>query len=106
MLVARDRKPPDDEPFVVGDEHGGVRIAADRAEVAPLVGDVPPPVRRHEPAFRLGADGGAELGQAFRVARLRLADDHSTTTPAPPRLGSPAAASLPSSNVTADAPPK
>src|SRR6266545_6387300 len=106
MLVARDRKAADDESVVLRDEDGGVRIAPDRAEVAPLVGDVPPTVRRHEPALGLGTDRGAEFRQPFRVGRLRLTDDHSTTTPAPPRLGSPAAASSPSSNVTADAPPK
>src|SRR3954447_14967104 len=106
MLVARDRESPDDEPVVLRDEDGGVRVTPDCAEVTPLVGDVPPAVRRHEPAFRLGADSGAELGQPFGVGRFSFADDHSTTTPAPPRLGSPAAPSFPSSNVTADAPPK
>src|SRR6476659_4312542 len=103
MLVARDREAADDQPVVLRHEDGGVRITADRAEVAALVGDIAPPVRRHEPALRLGTDRRAELGQPFGVARLRLADDHSTPTPAPPRRGSPAAASSPPSNVTADA---
>ena len=106
VLVTRDRQAPDDEPVVLGDEDRRVRIAADRAQVAPLVGGVPPAVCRHEPALRLGADRVAERLQALRVGRLGAADDHSTTTPAPPRRGSPAAASLPSSSVTAAAPPK
>src|SRR5258705_13168590 len=106
MLVARDRKAADDDSFVLRNEDGGIRITPDRAEVTPLVGDVPPTVRRHEPTLRLRTNCCAEPRQPFRVGRIRLADDHSTTTPAPPRLGSPAAASLPSSNVTAEAPPK
>src|SRR5438270_357710 len=42
MLVARDRQAPDDGTLVLGDEDGGVRVASDRPQVAPLVGDVAP----------------------------------------------------------------
>ena len=106
MLVTGDREAADDGAAVLCDEDGRVRIAADRAQVAALVGDVAPAVRRHQPPFRLGPDGVAEVLEALRVGRLRAADDHSTTTPAPPRRGSPAAASPPSCSVTAAAPPK
>src|SRR6185437_5235197 len=106
MLVARDRESADDDAVVVGDVDRGIRIAPDRAQIAPLVADVTPAVRRHEPAFGLRADRVAELLQPRRVAWLRAPDDHSTTTPAPPRRGSPAAASSPSFSVTAAAPPK
>src|SRR5436190_5797812 len=106
MLVARNRKPPDDLPVVVGDVHCCVRIAADRAQIAALVRDVAPAIRRDEPPLRLAADSVAELLEGYRIAGLRTADDHSTTTPAPPRRGSPPAASSPFSSVTAAAPPK
>src|SRR5438552_7763120 len=106
MLVTCDREAADDDPVVLRDEDCRVRIAADRAQLAALVGDVAPAVRRHEPAFRLRPDGVAKVLEALRVGRLCPADDHSTTTPAPPRRGSPAAASWPSCSVTAAAPPK
>ena len=60
--------------LVLRNEYGCVRIAADRAEVAALVGDVPPAVRRHEPALRLGADRGRRARSALprrRAQRVR-----------------------------------
>src|SRR4051812_49787493 len=99
MLVTRDRKPADDLAVVVRDVDRRVRIAADRAQVTPLVGGVAPTVGRHEPAFRLAADRVAEVFEALRVAGLGATHDHSTTTPAPPRPGSPAAPSSPPSSV-------
>ena len=106
MLVARDRETADDQVPVSCDEDRGVRVAADCAQVTALVRNVAPAVRRDEPALRFGADGLAELGEPLRVVRSCSTDDHSTTTPAPPRRGSPAAASSPSLDVTAEAPPK
>src|SRR2546428_7582844 len=97
---------PNDTTGVSSDEDAGVGIVLHRSRLAPRVGDLGRAVGRHEPPFRLGTDRLAESCQAFRVGGLGAADNHSTTTPAPPRLGSPAAASLPSANVTADAPPK
>src|SRR5919201_3046830 len=110
VLVARDREAADDAALVLGDVDGGVRVAAERAEVATLVADAPPAVRGDEPALRLVADLRPECDECGRVAGLGLADRRrhaSTTTPWPPRRGSPAAASVPSSRTsTAAAPPK
>jgi hypothetical protein len=106
MLVTGDREAADDQPFVLADEHRCVRVAADRAQVAALVRGGAPAIRGDEPALRLGADSGPELGETFGVAGQGDTHDHPTTTPAPPRRGSPAAASSPSFEVTAEAPPK
>src|SRR5207302_1667685 len=105
MLVARDREAADDPALVLRDEDGGVRIPANGPQVAPLIGHLAPAVRRDEPPFGLRANCLTQAREALRIGWLGAADDHSTTTPAPPRLGSPAAASSPSTNVTAEAPP-
>src|SRR5436190_12301696 len=109
MLVTRDREAADDRPVLcLRYEDRRVRIAPDRTQVAPLVADVPPAVRRREPSLGLRRDIVAERLQRLSVPRVRGADDeaHCTTTPAPPRRGSPAAASSPPTISTAAAPPK
>src|SRR3954452_18333733 len=43
MLIARNREAADDRAVAsLGDEHRGMRVAAQRFEVAPLVADAPP----------------------------------------------------------------
>ena len=62
-----------------------------------------------QPTLRLGADRGRKRNERRSIAGLGRTnpDVHSTTTPAPPRRGSPAAASVPSGQIsTAAAPPK
>src|SRR5262249_44814568 len=102
-----------DERLVValGDEDGRVRIPAQRLEEAAFVARAPPLARdADQPAFGLGAHGVGEPRQLLGVRRLRVADleTHAcTTTAAPPRRGSPAPASEPSSRIsTAETPPK
>ena len=98
VRVARDREPADDRAVVVGDEDGGIRVPAERAQVAALLPDAAPAVRVEQPGLGLAADRGAELDERRRVLRARRADldRHPTTMPWPPRRGSPAAASVPS----------
>src|SRR5207244_846522 len=112
MLVARDRQTAD-EPAVLRlrDEDGRVRIAPDRAEITTLVADAAPAVLRREPTLRLRSHLVAKPLQLRCVTWVGRTDDeghvHCTTTPAPPRRASPAAASVPSSRIsTAAAPPK
>ena len=111
MGVARDREAPDDALRRLDDEHRRVRRAADGAQVAPLVGGAPPLAVRDQPALGLGPDRAREIDERRRVPGLGRPDAiparHATTIPAPPRRGSPAASSRPSSaSVTADTPPK
>src|SRR5579862_452419 len=113
MRVARHRQPADQGPVrTLGDEHRGVRVAAHRLQIAPLVANGSPlAVRGDEPRLRLAAHLLGQPRQLLRVAGVRPAHDepaaHATTMPAPPRLGSPAAASVPSARTsTALAPPK
>ena len=54
----------------LGHEHRGVRVAPDRAQVAPLLGDAAPASVGDQPALRLGADGARERDELRRVARL------------------------------------
>src|SRR5438445_2415938 len=109
MLVASDREPPDDLSILrLGHEDRRMREASNRAQVPALVAHCPPAVLRREPPFRLGRDGVPELLQPRSIAGIGRTNDeaHRTTTPAPPRRGSPAAASVPSSRIsTAAAPP-
>ena len=110
MGIPPDREAADDPVRSLGDEDGRVRVAPQGAQVAALVGDTAPAVA-DQPALGLGPDGAPERHERRRIARLGRTDDelvaHSTTAPAPPRLGSPAAASVPSSrNSTPAAPPK
>src|ERR671937_2444987 len=102
VLVAGDREAPDDAALVFGDVDGGVWVAAERTDVAALVADAPPAVRGDEPALRLVADLRPELDERGRVPGVGLADRRhvSTTTPWPPRRGSPAASSVPSSRIS------
>src|SRR5581483_2210248 len=112
MRVARDRESRDDLAAVgLRDEDRGVRIAAQELEVPPLVAAAAPlAARRDQPAFGLAAHVVRERRQRGRVTRLGAADlpaVHATTKPAPPRRGSPAAASEPSARTsTAETPPK
>src|SRR5690242_5188103 len=111
MLVARDREPPDDRAVVaLGHHHRCVRIAAYGPQVPQHIADrAPLAVGGDQPRLGLGADNLGEARQLLRVLGTRGADDEvqGTTTPAPPRRGSPAAASSPRSNTsTALAPPK
>jgi hypothetical protein len=74
MCVPCKRQPPHHDAPGVGDEDGGVRGAADRAEVAPLVGDVPPVAVGDQPPFRLGADDAAELDEGSGIGGRRAPD--------------------------------
>ena len=72
-------------------------MAEDGLQVAALVADRAPALGREDPASLLATDGLCELDERGCVGRLGSADaNHVTTTPAPPRRGSPAAASAPS----------
>src|SRR5262249_25600937 len=97
----------DDAPSVLDDEDGGVRVPMHGLQVAPLVRDRAPVRRGEDPAPLLAPDLFGERDERRRVVRLRTANDHVTTMPAPPRRGSPAAASEPSARrSTAETPPK
>ena len=50
VRVAGEREPADDRAVVLGDEDGRVGVAAQRPQVATLVGDAAPAVRVQEPA--------------------------------------------------------
>src|SRR5437764_1231020 len=98
MSVARQRQPADNHAIgSLRDVHRGVRILPHRFEIATLVSDAAPlPVCRDQPRFRFRAYFFGKTRQRFRVRGIRWTDDevatHATTTPDPPRLGSPAAA--------------
>jgi hypothetical protein len=82
MGVARERQPADDEVVVHGDEDGGIGVSTDCLQVATLVGDRPPRLRREEPAPRLLTDGGGEGDELGGIRGVGMADrDHPTTTP-------------------------
>src|SRR5205823_2335703 len=95
MRVAREREPAGDLSFSFCDEDDRIGMAADGADVASLVADAAP-LRPDQPALGLRADGRCERDERRRIAGLRAADVHSTTTAVPPRLGSPAPARPPS----------
>src|SRR5262249_30472908 len=89
----------------------GGRVPRDCVQMRPLVCDAAPGVVGDQPALGLGADLLRECDERRGVARPRVPDDEGahapTTTPAPPRRGSPAAARLPSSRrSTAATPPQ
>ena len=111
MRVAGEREPAD-EPAArrLGHQHARVRGTTRRSNVAPLVADGAPAALGQQPAARLCRHSLRERDEPLCVARLRAPDavvHAETTTPAPPRRGSPAAASVPSaSRSTADTPPK
>src|SRR5579864_688684 len=112
MRVACDREAPDQRAVLaLRDEDGRVRVSPYCLQVSPLVADrAPLAVRADQPRLRLAAHLLRETRQALRIAGFCAADDevaHATTMPAPPRLGSPAAASSPSARTsTALTPPK
>ena len=108
VRVAGDREAADDGAVVLGDEHGGVRVALQRAQVAALLGDAAPAVGVQQPGLRLAADGRSERDEGGGVLGPRgRIESHPTTIPWPPRRGSPAAARLPSAlRSTAATPPK
>ena len=112
MRVAPDGEAADERPVVVlRDEDGRVRVAAQGLEEAALVPGAPPLAGdADEPALRLRAHRVGEPGQLLRIGRIGVPDleaHASTTTAAPPRRGSPAPASEPSSRIsTAETPPK
>src|SRR6185312_15541324 len=108
MGVPREGEAPDDPVVVQRDEHRSVGMTTDRLQVAALVGNGSPRLRRQEPATGLAADGGCEGNELRRVRPLGVPDrDHGTTTPCPPRRGSPAAPSTPfARRSTAETPPK
>jgi len=84
MGVPGERETADDGPFVLldRDEHRGVSVPADSLQIAPLVCDAAPRLRRQEPLPGLAADGGCEAHQITGVLRLRPSNgDHGTTTP-------------------------
>ena len=111
VRVARDREAADEPPVGgLGDEDRGVVEPPERLQVAPLLARAAPRAAREEPALGLARRPPRERDERLRVGRLGPADvsaAHSTTMPAPPRRGSPAAASVPSARTsTAAAPPK
>src|SRR5439155_17436038 len=112
MWVAPDGEAADERPVVVlRDEDGRVRVAAQGLEEAALVPGAPPLAGdADEPALRLRTHRVGEPGQLLRIGRIGVPDleaHASTTTAAPPRRGSPAPASEPSSRIsTAETPPK
>jgi hypothetical protein len=110
MRVARERETSDDRVELVVDrnEDSRVSVATYSLEVAALVGGCSPGLGREEPFAGLAADRGREANQLVRVLRLRASErDHGTTTPCPPRRGSPAAPrTVAERRSTADAPPK
>ena len=74
VRVAADREPADDPLRGFRDEHGGVRVAAERAEVAALLVHAPPVGGRDQPAAGLGADLVRERDERRGVAGLGGAD--------------------------------
>src|SRR6266404_37345 len=112
MRVAREREPADQLPVrTLGDEDRRVRETPHRFQISALVADRPPlAVGGDEPSLRLAAHVLREPRQFLRIVGMRGTHDevtHATTTPAPPRRGSPAAASAPSARTsTALTPPK
>src|SRR5688572_7237838 len=109
MDIACHREPSHDAAVLLRDEDGSVVVATDGLEVTALVGGASPLSGGDEPALAFRADLAGEVDEAVGVAGLSPpnAKGHRTTTPAPPRRGSPAASSVPSSrSPTADAPPK
>ena len=92
VWIAGERQAADDPVAVDGDEHRRVGMAAHGLQVAALVRD-----RRQVSVVSSQSpgsppDGGRQRDELRRVGRLRGPDrDHRTTTPCPPRRGSPAA---------------
>ena len=74
VRVTADREPPDDPLLGFGDVDGGVRVAAERAQVPALVAHGPPVRGRDQPAARLGADLVRERDERGGVAGLGGAD--------------------------------
>src|SRR4029077_1144205 len=88
-----------------------VGIAPQRLEEPALVAGAPPLAGdADQPAFRFGAYRFGQPRQLIRVRRVGVTDPEAhapTSTEAPPRRGSPAAASEPSSPISnAETPPK
>jgi hypothetical protein len=82
MRVSREGEAPDDPIAVDGDEHSSVDVTTDRLQVAALVGDGPPGLRRQEPATRLPTDRRCERDELRRVRAFGVPDrDHATTIP-------------------------
>src|SRR5215218_7949155 len=69
MRVPGQREPAHDQVAVGRDEDGRVRIARDRAQVAPLLADAAPRAVGDEPALWLAADRLGQLHEGGRVAR-------------------------------------
>jgi hypothetical protein len=74
MRVARKGQATDDACLDLGDEHGGVGVPADCAQIAALCADRPPPSVRDEPRFGLASDRLGERNQLRRVSGLGTAD--------------------------------
>ena len=108
MRVSGKRQPADDAAVVLDHEDRRVGVMLNRPQVAALVRSRAPARGRQDPASLLAPDTLREGDERLRVGRIRSTDaDHATTTPAPPRRGSPAAASMPSGlRSTAETPPK
>src|SRR4029453_10618882 len=91
VKAARSGKTADDRPVLLGHQHGRMRVAANRAEVAALLCGAAPLASGDQPAFVFGTDCAGQLYETRGVAGLGVTDSQSTITPAPPRRGSPAA---------------
>ena len=74
VRVATDREPPHDALLGLGDVDGGVRVAAERAEVTALVAHGPPVRRGDQPAAGLGPDLVRQRDERGGVAGLGGAD--------------------------------
>ena len=59
------------DAVVLGDVDGGVGMAPERPQVAPLLADAAPAVRGQKPRLRLAADRRAELDERLRRPRAR-----------------------------------
>jgi len=71
MRIPRERQPPDDAIPVLGHEDGGVGVALDRPEVAPLVGDGSPRSGAEDPPALLAADAAANRARGVTFSETR-----------------------------------
>ncbi len=82
MNVTRKRKTGNDLTLLLGDEHRCIGVAANRPQIAPLVGNASRIIGRQQPRSFLAADLARKIYERLRIARIGRPDrDHGTTTP-------------------------